>query len=192
MSTANPTEQASYQPQRYSAPKRSWWSRLNFRVVIFCAVIGTLVIVPTYIWLDELITGGVHPHGTYTEVDLKAMSTFDMDQTNGTLQDVPARFRALEGKEVLMIGEMWVPNFAGEDDLNGFTLVYSRAKCCYGGPPLPQCAVDATVIQGKHAIYTDLPVKVWGKLHLEVTRAPGGLITAVYHVVVEKLEAVDS
>jgi hypothetical protein len=192
MSAATPTGPVSYQPKQYAAPKRSWWSQINLRIVIFCAVIGTLIGVPTYIWLDELITGGVHNYGSYTEVDLKAMSTFDMDLVNGTIEDVPARFRALEGKEVLMIGEMWSPNMAGDDDLNNFTLVYSRAKCCYNGPPLPQCAVDASVIKGKHAVYTDLPVKVWGKLHVEVTRAPGGVITAVYHVVVERLEAIDS
>jgi hypothetical protein len=146
--------------------------------------------VPFYIWANELITGGIHDHGTFKEVDLKAMSSFDMDQVNAKMEDIPARYRALEGQKVLLIGEMWAPQEAGEGRLSYFVLVYSKTKCCFSGPPLAQHFVDANVMRGASVYYYDTPVRVWGKIHISI-RKDAGVIKSIYHVDVEKVVPIE-
>ena len=64
--------------------------------------------------VDMQVTGGMKQlGGGYTYVDLKAMSTFTFDQNNGTINDVPAKWRELDGKKVVLHGEMWEPTGAG-------------------------------------------------------------------------------
>jgi hypothetical protein len=191
MSSANIPNRLSYDSRGFFAPKAPWWKRINFRVIVFAAVIVTIVGVPIYWFLDETITGGVHDHGTYKEVNLKAMSSFDMDQENATMDDIPQKFRDLEGDDVLMIGEMWAPKDAGDGKLSYFQLVYSKTKCCFNGPPLAQHFVDGNVVTGATVYYYDVPVKVWGKVHIYV-RKEGDVIKSIYHVDVHRVEPIDN
>jgi hypothetical protein len=185
--------QTSYTaPRPFEAPKRSWVTRINWRIAIFAAVILTMVGVPFYIWADEVITGGIHNHGDYKEVDLKAMSSFDMDQVNGTMQDIPKKFRDLEGQKVELVGEMWNPVGAGDDKLSYFVLVYSKTKCCFNGPPLAQHFVDGNVVDGSIVYYYDTPVKALGTLHVYVRKDAGGVIKSIYHVDIEKVEPIEN
>lgn len=179
-------------PNPYEAPRRSWITRINWRIAIFGAVVCAMVGVPFYIWADEVITGGIHNHGDYKEVDLKAMSTFDMDQVNGTMSDIPKKFRDLEGQRVLLVGEMWNPSSAGDDKLDYFVLVYSKTKCCFNGPPLAQHFVDGNVVQEAKVYYYDTPVKAWGTLHVYVRKDADGVIKSIYHVDIEKVEPIEN
>ncbi|MGA3067084.1 MAG: hypothetical protein ABSF29_09580 [Tepidisphaeraceae bacterium] len=190
MSSATSSSQTLSRP--YQAPRRNWLARINWRIAVFGAVVLMLVGVPFYIWADEVITGGIHNHGSYKEVDLKAMSSFDMDQINGTMQDIPQKFRALEGQKVLMIGEMWAPQEAGEGKLSYFVLVYSKTKCCFNGPPLAQHFVDGNVAPGAEVYYYETPVNVWGTVHIYVRKDAEGVIKSIYHVDVEKVEPIEN
>jgi hypothetical protein len=181
-----------FQPQHYEAPRGPWFTRINWRIVVFAAVVGTLIGVPFYIWADEVITGGIHNHGDYKEVNLKAMSTFDMDQVNGSMDDIPKKFRDLEGQKVMMIGEMWNPISAGEDKLAYFVLVYSKTKCCFNGPPLAQHFVDGNVVNGATVYYFDTPVKAWGTMHVYIRKDTGGVIKSIYHVDIDKVEPIEN
>ncbi|MGD1278529.1 MAG: hypothetical protein ABR964_15055 [Tepidisphaeraceae bacterium] len=187
MSTATP----SSPPTSYAAPRRPLIARFNWRVAVFCSVVGLIFGSLMYLWADEFFSGGIHDRGGFKEVNLKAMSSFDMDQTNATPADIPVKFRALEGQKVLMIGEMYAPQEAGEGKLSYFVLVYSKTKCCFNGPPLAQHFVDANVMQGAAVYYYDTPVKVWGKLHVYIRKDPGGVIKSIYHVDVEKVEPIE-
>src|SRR5436190_18236485 len=86
--------------------------RINYRMIIFLGVILCLVGAPVYIYLDSVISGGVHNRGNYLEVDLKAISSFPFDQNNGKNTDVPKQWRDLDGKRVTLDGEIWSPNDA--------------------------------------------------------------------------------
>jgi hypothetical protein len=148
-----------------------------------------LIGVPTYWYLDAAITGGVKDvGGGYKEVDLKAMSNFIFDQTSGTINDVPEKWRKLDGQKVILYGEMWQPYQAG-DSVGGFELVYSIAKCCFSGPPQVQHFVKATVVDGKKVGYYDGLVKVTGTLHVDVKKA-NGKVERVYELDVENVEPV--
>src|SRR5580658_8747736 len=191
MSTANPPT-FSYEPNP-TTEKPSWSQRLNWRVLVFIAVFVIPIALLFAWWLNESLAGGIHDYGAYKDVDLKAMSTFDMDQMNATMTDIPEKWRNLEGKKVLMLGEMWAPNSADDSGhLSYFQLVYSKTKCCFNGPPLAQHFVDGNVVQGKHVYYYDVPVKVHGTLHVFVRKDPTtGVIKSIYHVDVEKVEPVE-
>jgi hypothetical protein len=187
---STPQNLSYHAPMEMPAPR--WSERLNWRIVIFAGVMLFLVGWPLYTYVNETITGGIHDHGSYKEVDLKAMSSFDMDQRSAELPDVPSQFRGLEGQDVLMTGEMWAPQSASDGSLGYFQLVYSKTKCCFSGPPLAQHFVDGNVVKGVQAFYYDIPVKVWGKLHVYMRRDKGGVIKSVYHVDVNKVEPIEN
>jgi hypothetical protein len=121
-------------------------------------------------------------------VDLKAMSLFPLDQINGKIEDVPEKWRALDGQKVIVDGEMWDPLSAG-NKIKGFQLVYSIAKCCFSGPPQIQHFVHARVVNGKSVGYYTGPVRVKGTLHVRMVRDESR-ITGVYHLDVESVEPV--
>ncbi len=187
----SPPPDLSYEPRPMEAPKPGWGGRINFRIIVFVGVILLIAGVPIYMWLDEAFTGGIHDRGAYKEVDLKAMSLFDMDQYSATMKDIPEQFRQLEGKDVMMVGEMWQPHSAGGDTLSYFQLVYSKTKCCFSGPPLAQHFVDGNVVNGSSVYYFDVPVKVRGKLHVNIRKNDAGKIQSIYHVDVNSVEPIE-
>ncbi|MGA2233708.1 MAG: hypothetical protein ABSH22_22615 [Tepidisphaeraceae bacterium] len=175
-------------PHRF-AVRKPFYQRINPRAAVLAGIALLFIGGPFYVWARGVIDGGIINEGDYFHVDLKAMSSFNLDQVNGTPNDVPARFRELEGKRVLLDGQMWAPTSAGSDSVNYFQLVYSITKCCFNGPPLAQHFVDANVVPGRVVYnYGQDPIHVWGTLHIRFRKEPGGVIKAVYEVDVDKVE----
>src|SRR4051812_28573199 len=144
--------------------------RINVRMIVFFGVIGLLIGYPVYWFVHEQLTGGISDAGGgYKEVDLKAMSLFNFDQSNGKLTDIPQKWRDLDGKKVILYGEMWQP-YSANSQVAGFDLCYSIAKCCFSGPPQVQHFVQSKVINGKNADYYSGLVKATGTLHVNVKR----------------------
>ena len=165
------------------------WERINLRMVAFIAFIALLVGYPVYVMVDMQLTGGVKQlEGGYTYVDLKAMSTFNFDQNNGTINDVPAKWRELDGKKLVLHGEMWQPTGAGPY-VNNFELVYSIAKCCFSGPPQIQHFVHSTAQPGAKLAYYEGTVEVKGVLHVDVKKEAGA-VKSVYQFDVESVRPV--
>jgi hypothetical protein len=162
--------------------------RITPRIVVFLAVIAVLVGYPVYVYVDSVVSGGIKSHGEYKEVDLKAMSLFPFDQTAGRVEDIPQKWRELDGQKIVVEGEMWDPLSAG-NQVVAFQLVYSIAKCCFNGPPQIQHFVQARTLQGKNVGYYTGPVRVKGTLHVRVVR-DDARITGVYHLDVESVEPV--
>ncbi len=161
--------------------------RFNVRILVFVGVLLAMTGIPFYIYIHEIMTGGVvHLSDGSVQVDLKAMSTFEMDQNKGTINDVPPQFRELDGKRVVMEGEMWQPR-AANGSISNFQLVYSIQKCCFSGPPKVQHFINAGVVDGKKVEYYSGLVKVTGTLHVNVTQE-GGKVSSVYRVDVESVE----
>ena len=161
--------------------------RFNLRMVFFIGFVALLIGYPVYVMIDMQVTGGVKQLSSgYTEVDLKAMSTFGFDQTNGTIADIPQKWRELDGKKVVVHGEMWQPEGA-DDSVDNFQLVYSIAKCCFSGPPQIQHFVKCAVPAGKEVGYYRGLVKVIGTLHVDV-KNEDGKVTSVYAVDIDDLQ----
>lgn len=163
--------------------------RVNFRMIAFAAVMLLVIGYPIYLYVESEVTGGIREGaGGYKQVDLKAMSSFDLDQVYGRIDDIPKRWRELDGQKVELIGEMWAPNAAGFET-NYFELVYSISNCCMSGPPQVQHFVNSKPVNGLVPNYHGVLVKVKGTLHVDLK--PGdGKIGSVYQLDVESVEPV--
>lgn len=159
--------------------------RINFRVLIFLAAVITPVAFVLFQFLQIQMTGGIIDRGQYKEVDLKTISSFEMDQFDATNEQIPKDFRALDGKRVLLVGEMYQP-FAVGGQVAEFDLVYSIAKCCVTTSPKIQHFVKSKVIPGKPVDYYSGLVKVVGTLHVGVEKGDGR-IRSIYRVDVESV-----
>jgi hypothetical protein len=141
---------------------------------------------PIYDVLDRAITHGIHRQGDLLLVDMKAMSDFNFDQANGNTDDIPRPFRQLDGKRVMLAGQIVLPNTA-TGSMDRFQLCYSIANCCFNGPPRVQHFVYATVLPGRQVDYKVGVVNVVGTLHVGVERTEGQ-VSSVYRMDVEKVE----
>jgi hypothetical protein len=115
------------------------------------------------------------------------MSTFTFDQVNGKLQDIPQKWRELDGQKVVLKGEMYNPLGVGQT-VDQFVLVYSIAKCCVTTTPQVQHFVHSKVIPGKTVNNYEGAgtVEVRGVLHVNVKREEGQ-VSSVYQLDVESV-----
>ncbi|MFT3785923.1 MAG: hypothetical protein QM770_07135 [Tepidisphaeraceae bacterium] len=178
----------------YASPGARRAKGFNWRILIFVGVFVALLGYPLYVYLDSALSGGIgRAQNGFVPVDLKAMSSFSMDQTTGRLEDVPARFRELDGKKVKLVGEIAPGGFSSRGDDQYFQLVYSVQKCCYSGAPQIQHFVQATVPpEAVRNIDTGTggPVEVYGVLNVKITpedKAPSDKLTGVYHIKVQSV-----
>src|SRR5580704_19652633 len=89
-------------------PRMRITQRINFRMIAVAAVVLFLVGYPIYTYLDESITGGVHNVGNGMKaVDLKALGNFPFDENVSTINDVPQKWRGLDGQKVILEGFMY-------------------------------------------------------------------------------------
>lgn len=161
--------------------------RFNWRLVGFVAVVLVLLGYPAYLYISDAVTGGMRQVGDYTEVNLKALGNFPFDAAAGTINDVPARWRELDGKKVQLEGEIWAPNEAG-DSMTRFELVYSIAKCCFGGPPKVQERVYVVVPpEIRIPNLTNSFARVTGTLHV-APRSDAGQVVELYTLKLDKIE----
>lgn len=167
-----------------AAAKMPISERINFRIVGFVGVMALLIGSLAWFTLSSFFSKGIHDRGTYKEVDLKMLGYFDFDGINGTIDDVPKRYRELKGQRVLLRGEMY--SSEAVDQAARFQLVWSIAKCCFGGPPKVQERVFANVRRGTVPLYGGI-VAVTGILRVDI-RKEEGRIVSVYELDVEKVE----
>ena len=123
--------------------------------------------------------------GGYKEVNLKAMGNFVFDGQNGTVSDVPPQYRALDGQKVVLVGEMY--SSVGAAEVSRFELVYSIAKCCFGGPPKVQERVFCVVPNDGTVPILGGQARVTGTLHVAAQKE-GDTINSLYTLDVHKVE----
>ncbi|MDP9174073.1 MAG: hypothetical protein M3O30_09440 [Planctomycetota bacterium] len=166
--------------------RKPWWSRFPWRGAVLIAVGAFVVCFPVYTFFDETRNGGIHRKGDLLVVDLKAMSSFDMDQDTGTTADIPKIYRDLDGKRVLLTGQMYDP-YSADGKVRNFTLVYSITQCCFNGPPKVQHLVEASLLPDRAADYYPDLVNVTGTLHVGVQTREGHVLS-VYRIDVERVD----
>jgi hypothetical protein len=141
-----------------------------------------------YVIVDQSLSRGVKDHGSYVEVDLKSLGFFPFDAAGDDLRAVPERFRKLDGRRVVLQGEMFADSSAGAT-VKHFQLVYSIQDCCFGGPPKVQERVFCNVPDSmKVRNYTyNGQVRVVGTLHVEAKRDLDQVVS-LYELDVESVE----
>lgn len=161
--------------------------RINVRMIVFAAIVLVPLGFFTYWYLSVALTGGIRDAGNgYKEVELMSMVTFPFDQKYGTIEDVPKKYRALDGQKVILTGEM-VPMQSAAPEINSFSLVYSVAKCCYSGEPQVQHFIHSTVKGNEEVPYYAGLVRAYGTLHVDVKKT-AGKVDSVFQFDVEKVE----
>jgi hypothetical protein len=170
-----------------AAPARR--PRFNVRLLVFVLAISApfLYIVGNAFWSS--MTGGISDHGSYKEVDLKLLGNFGFDDKVGTIESIPAHYRALDGQKVLLKGFMFSPETAGDKGFK-FQFVYDVNKCCFSGPPLVQERVFAHA-KREIPIYDQYTLaEVTGTLHVRLIRNEvDGRVVSVYDLDVESAKA---
>jgi hypothetical protein len=165
--------------------RKPWWRRVTWRGLMLVATAAFVFGYPSYIYVYALITGGITRQGDLLKVDMQAMSNFEMDQDSGVTGDIPQRYRQLDGKRVLLTGQMYEP-YVADGRIYKFTLCYSITSCCFNGPPKVQHFVQATVLPGRDVEYSGDLVDVIGTLHVGVHSAAGH-VQSVYRMDVERV-----
>ena len=166
--------------------------RVTPQMLLFAALVLGLLALIFYPFIEESITGGIKNIGNgVKQVNLQAMSTFAFDQERGSIEDIPEKWRALDGQRVVLYCEIYEPLEAGGGTLTGFDLCYSIAKCCFSGPPQVQHFVKARVVPGRELYHHPNQVKVTGTLHVNVVfDKEAGKVASVYQMDVEDIEPV--
>jgi hypothetical protein len=172
----------------YQPVKRPIGERINFRMLTIIVVFSLLVGIPVYKFVKTQLNHGIEHDGDLDRVDLKSLGNFHFDDVNGSINDIPPDFRALDGKRVALEGFIWAGSGAG-DKVNSFQFVYNIQKCCFGGPPLVQERVFAFVPHGGTVDYLPDEIRAIGKLHVVLNKDHDtGKIVTVYTMDVEKTE----
>jgi hypothetical protein len=159
--------------------------RVNVRLIAFLLIVSA-----PFVWIigsavRHSITGGVTDRGAYKEVDLKALGNFPFDDTEGKIEDVPQRFRDLDGKKVRLTGFMYSPESAGNRGRR-FQFVYDVANCCFNGPPQVQERVFGYAKEDVDLFPQTLFAEVTGTLHVRPIKDPvTGKITSLFDMDVE-------
>jgi hypothetical protein len=173
--------------------KPSWtqkWKPVlqNWRLVGFIAALCVPFAWVGYTIYSQTVTKGIYAHGDYISVDLKALGNFPFDKFTGTLNDVPKDFRALDGKRIELVGQMWSGNSAYE--ASDFQFVYNIGKCCFNGPPLVQERVFVHVRDhARVPLYSD-QVRLLGTLHVRPKRDAEGAVISLYDLDFESVHPV--
>ena len=161
--------------------------RINFRMVLVGGLLLILLGYPIYTLLLDTLTGGVRQRGEFTEINLKRLSDFPMDQENATNDAIPAQWRAMDGKKVILVGEM-----VGGRSMVGtgadFDLVWSIQKCCLSGSPQVQHFIKCDLAAGKQAEYHYGLVEVRGTLRVGIEKGENGRVGSVYRVNVDSVK----
>ena len=160
------------------------------RIALFAMIVLVPVAALGYVYWDFQRSGGIKELADGTKlVDLKAMSTFSFDQENGTVEDVPEKFRALDGEKVLLEGEM-VSTTSAAGRVAEFDLVYSISDCCYSGAPQVQHFIKSTLAEGGTVpFYRGTPVQVRGTLRVDVQKSDGK-VQSVYQLSVDDVQPI--
>src|ERR1700677_1227147 len=91
----------------------SLWRRMTWHSAATLAAAAFVLLYPMYDLIDQAITHGISQRGDLLVVNMKAMSNFNLDPMNGNTTDIPLPYRQLDGKRVMLAGEMWVATSAG-------------------------------------------------------------------------------
>jgi hypothetical protein len=183
--TTMPHDQ-TFVPAASPAPE---YRSFNLRLWIFIGAISLVVLYIVGHFVADMMTGGITDHGSYKEVDLKMLGNFAFNDDAGTVNDVPKRYRELDGQRVQLKGFMFGPEEAGAKGRR-FQFVYNVTNCCFKGPPLVQERVFVTAKK-------DLPIydmytfaEVVGTLHVRLIKdQASGKIVSVYDLDAESTKS---
>jgi hypothetical protein len=163
-------------PIDYGSPDAGGWPvpRVRRRTAVFCVVtasaVASLLAAGGTGWLDGFRG---RPSSPLPELDLAPAASFAFDERTGTINDVPAKFRTLDGQRVRVTGYMFSPMLIddGPRPRVDCQLVYDTNTRSHA-PPLVQERVFATLRKDLPLYDQYTLVRVVGRLRVAVDRGP--------------------
>src|ERR1700733_1693738 len=128
-----------------AATEKTLSQRINVRLIVFLAIVAAPFVGFLYAFVNY--NGGIQHTRDGLLVDLKALGNFEFDQNDGTIANVPPKYRELDGKKVVLEGFMY--SRLSSVGTGNFEFVYNVQKCCFNGPPQVQERVFVMVPEGK-------------------------------------------
>jgi len=98
---------------------------------------------------------------------------------------IPARIKALDGKQVMVTGYMLPVKMDG-DQTTEFLLVVSPMLCCYGMVPRMNEWILVRMAKGGSQVVMDTPIQFFGRLHVKPV-AENGMMIGIYFLDGEKM-----
>ncbi|HET6252400.1 MAG TPA: hypothetical protein VFE47_32235 [Tepidisphaeraceae bacterium] len=169
-----PNQVLPYTQLRARKPKR-----VNFRLIAFLVIVSAIPIAIISAKVNSDFHAGIEHNGNLAIVNLKALGYFPFDQVNGSINEVPHKWRNLDGQKVQLDGFMW-SGMSAAGQLRDFQFVYNIQKCCFNGPPLVQERVFAHVVHGRDVTYYGDFCRITGTLHVKIKKDESGTILSVY------------
>jgi hypothetical protein len=115
-------------------------------------------------------------NGKFTKLTFSALGSYQYevpdpdiirgsaDPTKPPKDQIPAKIKALNGEEVIVVGFMVPIEITREGKVKSFALTVNQTFCCFGVPPAMNEWVMVEMEEGKTAPYTmDIPVAAYGK-----------------------------
>jgi hypothetical protein len=121
-------------------------------------------------------------------VDIDSITNFDLDQRNGTINDIPTSARSLEGHEIRIRGKMWAPQSTDNSTLSFFQLTDLPHHGGVDRPPLAQDFIACHPTTNARVSYFDDPVIVTGTWHVAINRDSTGMIKSVFQIDVDRVD----
>lgn len=104
---------------------------------------------------------------------------------------IPLWIKKLDGNKVAVSGFM-MPSQMDEDAMTSFILVKSIMNCCFGVAPRVNENVICMVPEGKKfPLYINIPVYIFGILHVDPIKDEEGNLAGIYSMDVEKIEKIE-
>jgi hypothetical protein len=163
---------------------------MRYLVRFLLLVTALLAVASGNAWLESRSVGLYQFSGGYQRVDLKALGDFTLDPERGTISDVPARFRELDGRRIEADGFMWDVTATG-NRVRRFQFVY-EIRSSFGRPPLVQERIFATVPRWRGIAYLPDLCRLYGTLHVNVVHDASGVVTSVFTMDVEPADDADT
>jgi hypothetical protein len=127
---------------------------------------------------------GFETQGQVYQVDLKQLGEFQFDDLTGTINDIPPRFRDLDGRQIALEGFIF-PLTAESNKIRDFQFVYNVQS---HSPPRVQQRVFCHVVDGTIDAFTD-EVRITGTFHIPLNKDKDtGKIVTVYTMDVNRVE----
>ena len=155
-------------------PLRRWWAgRLLIAATIVC-------LLSSGHWLARYDFRHTHCRN----VDFATLGGFSFDQDKGTLADIPPEIRQLDGQRIAVEGLM-IPMDQG-DNISEFALVPRYLERM--AMPIQETIV-ARIIDGRAVGYSPDRIRVFGTLHVRISRDEGYLV-CIYDMIVDSVQPV--
>jgi hypothetical protein len=174
---AAPTDTPAFEAPTSIAHRLVRWARRNAALLF----VGTGLVLAA--WLPPprgpAVRDGEVPTG-YSKVGFEVLAGFDTGEDPYGLPPesvtIPSRVKALDGERAFLKGFM-LPLNGDDEGVTEFLLNAAQDMCFFGAPVRVNDFVHVKMASGTRAVFSHLPIAVWGRLTVAEVRRDGRVVS---------------